>query len=429
MDQPNGATSIPVGDLFPHLPTLLTDSPLRVEIVQVDRGDNVSALGYFAFQIFQIVALGLVGQYVLNQIGELDPRKADKRDANTSQRAITQRLLKLDRSHIDPSSFTPHELQIFCDVVAASEVMVSFDQIGGLQDHKEQIVHSLCTPEATRAVLRKSYGKMADPAKGILLYGPPGCGKTLLAKAIATECDAAFINLKISHVTDKWHGESQKLTDAVFSLARKLAPTIVFIDEVESFLRDRGMPGADMESSCTAQMKASFLSNWDGLTSGNTVRRVSNTTTGEMEVKQLPFEIIVVGATNRAGDIDEAFLRRMPLQLKLDLPTEQGRNQILKIMFNEMKIPPTCQSEQVAKCTDSYSGSDLKELCRRAVMERVREVMQQGSPPRALTMLDFQTVLGKMRPAGVASINYKYKQRVEDALKNNGRMSGGGGKR
>jgi SpoVK/Ycf46/Vps4 family AAA+-type ATPase len=399
-------------------------APLKVEIVHVEPSGELStgmALLHYGIQFAEIIALGLVGQYLINK---LDPRADEKQKASMSARMLAQRLQQLGRDHVDPTSFSMHELQIFQDVVAPSEVQVSFEDIGGHKEHKAQIMHSLCTPETTRAILRASYGKLAEPAKGILLYGPPGCGKTLLAKAIATQCAASFINLKISHVTDKWHGESQKLTDAVFSLARKLAPTIIFIDEVETFLRDRGMHGASFDSATTGQMKASFLSNWDGLTSNNTTRTYQDQKTGEMIEKQLPFEIIVVGATNRAGDIDEAFLRRMPLQLQLKLPDLSARTHILTIMFDKMKIKPMCDPNDIAACTDHYSGSDLKELCRRAVMERVKEVIQTNANPRPLSMKDFKAVLASMNPAGLASLDFKYKQQVEDALKNNGSLQG-----
>ena len=114
------------------------------------------------------------------------------------------------------------------------------------------------------------FSKHLSPPKGVLLYGPPGCGKTMLAKAIAKESGATFINLHISTLMDKWFGESQKLVSAVFSLAKKLQPAVVFIDEIDSFLRERSM--GDHEA--MGMMKAEFMTLWDGLESDAQTRIV-----------------------------------------------------------------------------------------------------------------------------------------------------------
>lgn len=404
-----------------------TKPVLKVQIVYPDSTPDSTGriILHYSFQICEIIILGYLGQYFLSQ---LDPRSQEKNNLKTTQSAIQKRLSAIDRSHVDASTFTTHENRIFADVKTPTEVMVSFAQIGGLSKHKEQIMNTLLANDTTRAKLRAAYGKLSEPAKGMLLHGPPGCGKTLLAKAIASECKAVFIELKISHVTDKWHGESQKLTDAVFSLARKLAPTIIFIDEVDTFLRDRGMRSSAHESSTTSQMKASFLSNWDGLTSDQTTRPMYDATTGEqIGIIQLPFEIIVIGATNRPGDIDEAFHRRMPAQFFIGMPNKAERTSILQIMFDQMSITPTCNPIEIANSTEHYSGSDLKELCRDAVSEVTNELCKNGSSnPRPLTLNDFNKVYHRKNPAGRASIAYKEKQIMEDRLKNNGRSFGGG---
>ncbi|KAK5972909.1 hypothetical protein GCK32_002327 [Trichostrongylus colubriformis] len=145
---------------------------------------------------------------------------------------------------------------------------------------------------------------------GILLYGPPGCGKTLLAKAVARAAGCRFINLQVSNLTDKWYGESQKLAAAVFSVAQKFQPTIIFIDEIDSFLRDR--QAHDHEA--TAMMKAQFMSLWDGFASTND-------------------RVIVMGATNRPQDVDPAILRRMSARFAIPMPSEQQREQILKVII------------------------------------------------------------------------------------------------
>ncbi|RXM96818.1 ATPase family AAA domain-containing protein 1-A [Acipenser ruthenus] len=141
----------------------------------------------------------------------------------------------------------------------------------------------------------------------VLLYGPPGCGKTLIGKATAKASGCRFINLQPSILTDKWYGESQKLTAAVFSLAVKIQPCIIFIDEIDSFLRNR----SSLDHEATAMMKAQFMSLWDGLDT------------------ETDCQVMVMGASNRPQDVDPAILRRMPTTFQINFPVSQksGRRQ------------------------------------------------------------------------------------------------------
>jgi SpoVK/Ycf46/Vps4 family AAA+-type ATPase len=185
-------------------------------------------------------------------------------------------------------------------------------EIGGLdhivQDLRESVIYPLCYPQ----LFTSASGLLGAP-KGVLLYGPPGCGKTMLAKALAKESNATFINLHVSTLTDKYYGESNKLVSALFSLARKLQPAIIFIDEIDSFLRER----RSNDHETTGMMKAEFMSLWDGLTTGEDYR------------------IVVLGATNRPNDIDTAILRRMPKRFSVRLPTDQQRRNILEIVCDK----------------------------------------------------------------------------------------------
>ncbi|PRD32367.1 UNVERIFIED_CONTAM: atad1 [Trichonephila clavipes] len=140
--------------------------------------------------------------------------------------------------------------------------------------------------------------------RSVLLHGPPGCGKTMIAKATAREAGARFINLEVSSLTDKWYGESQKLAAAVFTLAIKIQPCIIFIDEIDSFLRSRDT----FDHEATAMMKAQFMSLWDGL------------------ITDPDCQVIVMGATNRPQDVDRAILRRMPSMFHIGLPVSIGLN-------------------------------------------------------------------------------------------------------
>ena len=163
-----------------------------------------------------------------------------------------------------------------------------------------------------------------------------------------------FINLDVAMLTDKWYGESQKLASAVFSLAVKIQPCIIFIDEIDSFLRSRN--SSDHEA--TAMMKTQFMMLWDGL----------NT--------EADSTVIVMGATNRPQDLDKAILRRMPAHFHIGLPSEEQRLKILELILKEEKITPDVDLVQLSKISNGYSGSDLRELCRNAAVYRTRKVIR-----------------------------------------------------
>ncbi len=195
---------------------------------------------------------------------------------------------------------------------------------------------------------------MLQAPKGVLLYGPPGCGKTMIAKACASESSANFISIRMSNVMDKWFGESNKLVSAIFSLANKLQPCIIFIDEIDSFLRERQA----MDHEVTAMLKAEFMTLWDGLTSDG--------------------RIVVLGATNRPNDIDTAFLRRMPKRFAVKLPNADQRRKILNVHLKDASLDPDFDLELVISRTAGMSGSDLKEICRNAAMNTMREYIKQN---------------------------------------------------
>lgn len=165
-----------------------------------------------------------------------------------------------------------------------------------------------------------------------------------------------FINLDISILTDKWYGESQKLASAVFTLAAKLQPCIIFIDEIDSFLRSRS--ATDHEA--TAMMKTQFMMLWDGL----------STTAGTT--------IIVMGATNRPKDLDRAILRRMPTQFLIGSPNGEQRLRILRLILETECLSDDVDLNHLAKLTNGFSGSDLRELCRNASVNRLREFVRQN---------------------------------------------------
>jgi len=231
--------------------------------------------------------------------------------------------------------------------------------IGGLGDIIEELRESVIYPLTMPQLYAHSSSLLSAPS-GVLLYGPPGCGKTMLAKALAHESGATFINLHISTLTEKWYGDSNKLVNAVFSLARKLQPSIVFIDEIDAVLGTR----RSGEHEASGMVKAEFMTHWDGLTSANT--------SGE------PQRILLLGATNRIQDIDEAILRRMPKKFSVSLPSASQRLRILGLVLKDTRVDKdSFDLEYLVRVTAGMSGSDIKEACRDAAMVPVREFIRQ----------------------------------------------------
>ncbi|KAG4415370.1 hypothetical protein IFR04_011519 [Cadophora malorum] len=305
-----------------------------------------------------------------------DPEKEQHEQARVRAAANLRRLDKSrreddseeDSGHGTDSSRRPrkedlsldqYESQIAMEVVAPEDIPVGFDDIGGLDDIIEELKESVIYPLTMPHLYSQSSSLLAAPS-GVLLYGPPGCGKTMLAKALAHESGACFINLHISTLTEKWYGDSNKLVRAVFSLARKLQPTIVFIDEIDAVLGQR----RSGEHEASGMVKAEFMTLWDGLTSSNEVG--------------LPARIMILGATNRIQDIDEAILRRMPKKFPVSLPSNSQRRRILKLILKDTKTDPEhFDIEYLTRVMAGMSGSDIKEACRDAAMVPVREFIKE----------------------------------------------------
>lgn len=299
-----------------------------------------------------------------------DPDWDQKEQARLKSAAILRRLdtpekrddetgSESKRSRKEDLKLTQYEQAIATDVVAPEDIPVSFTDIGGLKDIIDELRESVIYPLTMPGLYSKSSSLLSAPS-GVLLYGPPGCGKTMLAKALAHESGATFINLHISTLTEKWYGDSNKLVNAVFSLARKLEPTIVFIDEIDAVLGTR----RNGEHEASGMAKAEFMTHWDGLTSA--------TTTG------LPQRILILGATNRMDDIDEAILRRMPKKFPVSLPTGPQRRKILKLVLKGTKIDQEhFDTDYLVRVMAGMSGSDIKEACRDAAMVPVREMLRE----------------------------------------------------
>ncbi|XP_071702491.1 uncharacterized protein [Rutidosis leptorrhynchoides] len=263
------------------------------------------------------------------------------------------------------------EKRLLADVIPPNDIGVTFDDIGALEKVKDTLKELVMLPLQRPELFCK--GQLTKPCKGILLFGPPGTGKTMLAKAVATEAGANFINISMSSISSKWFGEGEKYVKAVFTLASKISPSVVFVDEVDSMLGRRENPG---EHEAMRKMKNEFMMNWDGLRTKDTER------------------VLVLAATNRPFDLDEAVIRRLPRRLMVNLPDAPNRAKILKVILAKEDLSPDMDLDAVANMTDGYSGSDLKNLCVTAAHRPIREIIEREKKESAAA-----TAQGKPAPA------------------------------
>ncbi len=271
---------------------------------------------------------------------------------------------------------------------AMREVMVEaprvrWEDVGGLDDAqmrlKEGVELPLKDPDAFRRLGIR-------PARGFLLYGPPGTGKTLLAKAVAREAEANFIATKSSDLLSKWYGESEQQIARLFQRARQVAPTVIFIDELDSLVPARGSGAGEPQ----------------------VTERVVNTILAEMDGLEELQSVVVIGATNRPNLVDPALLRpgRFDELIYVGLPDTPGRLRILKIQTGKMPLAADVDLEEVARRTERFTGADLEDVTRRAGLVALRRSLQSTE----VTMADFESALTESRASVTPETERDYEQ-------------------
>ncbi|MEX2583497.1 MAG: CDC48 family AAA ATPase [Gemmatimonadota bacterium] len=266
---------------------------------------------------------------------------------------------------------------------------VGWDDIGGLDEAKRSLKEGIELPLKHASAFRRLGIR---PAHGFLLYGPPGTGKTLLAKAVAREAEANFIATKSSDLLSKWYGESEQQISRLFARARQVAPTILFIDEIDSLAPQRG--GTLGEPAVTERVVNTILAEIDGLE--------------ELQ------GVVVVGATNRPNLLDPALLRpgRFDELVYVPVPGLEGRLQILKIHSAAMPVTDDVDLQALAKRTKGYTGADLEDLTRRAGLNALRENLEATE----VTMHFFEEALKETRASVTEEMEREYEQ-IADELK------------
>jgi transitional endoplasmic reticulum ATPase len=274
--------------------------------------------------------------------------------------------------------------------VAIEIPTVHWDEVGGLDVVKQELRESVEWPLKNAEVFERM-GIM--PPKGILLFGPPGCGKTLLARAVATESEANFIAIKGPEVFSKWVGESEKAIREVFRKARMSAPSIVFFDEMDSLVPRRGSGYGD--SGVTDRVISQLLTEIDGITALQ--------------------DVVVIAATNRPDMVDPAVLRpgRFDRLIYVPEPGEEGRLQILKIHTKGMPLTKDVNLQELAQLTKGYSGADIESVCREAALYALRKDMNA----KEVTNADFQEALKRIGPSVSSDMENWYKGFVKQIRK------------
>ncbi|XP_005099700.2 spastin isoform X1 [Aplysia californica] len=255
---------------------------------------------------------------------------------------------------------------------------VTFSDIAG-QDTAKQALQEIVILPAFRPEL---FTGLRAPARGLLLFGPPGNGKTLLAKAVANESKSVFFNISASSLTSKWVGEGEKLVRTLFTAARQLQPSIIFIDEIDSLLCER----REGENDASRRLKTEFLVQFDGVASS------------------AEDKILVMGATNRPQELDDAVLRRFPKRVYVMMPDCPTRRAMLSHLLSKHGNPLSQKElDGLAKHTEGYSGSDLNALAKDAALGPIRELSvtevkeMDANRVRSIQLNDFRDSLKRIR--------------------------------
>lgn len=263
-------------------------------------------------------------------------------DTREEHKKKVSHLKNVDKKHVE----------LILNEVVEHGGSISFDNIGGMELPKSLLTEMVILPSERPEL----FDGLRSPARGLLLFGPPGNGKTLLAKALANEAKANFFNISAATLTSRWVGEGEKLVRALFAVARELQPSIIFIDEIDSMLCSR----RENEHEASRRMKTEFLTAFDGMSSEEGER------------------ILVLGATNVPWELDTAALRRLTKRVYVPLPDVKTRKDILKkIMMKQENNIGDQEYDKISRVTEGYSGSDLAALASDAAQQPIRDLTRE----------------------------------------------------
>ncbi len=272
--------------------------------------------------------------------------------------------------------------EMISDTIISERPKIKLSEVAGLEDAKQAISDAIVTPMKHPELFK---GKARQPWRGILFYGPAGCGKTLIAKAVASEVNATFFNVSAANIVSKWLGESERLVMTLFELARKNQPAIIFIDELDSI----GVSRSGDDVGGERRLKTQLLTELQGLGSDPKDR------------------ITLIGATNLPWELDFALRSRFEKKIHVPLPGREARTAIFETHMEDIEVSPTIDYEEMADLTEGYSGRDISIVCREAAMEPIRDLQRTGRMDdereildiRPVSREDFLSAIENIRPA------------------------------
>jgi SpoVK/Ycf46/Vps4 family AAA+-type ATPase len=267
------------------------------------------------------------------------------------------------------------------ELILSEKPKVNWEEVVGLDTAKKAIKEAIVYP-----VQRPDLFPLGWP-RGILLFGPPGCGKTLIAAAVATELDATFFSIDAASIMSKWLGEAEQNVAKLFGTARKSAndgkPAIVFVDELDSLMgQHQNEVGGEI------RVRNQFLKEMDGIVD-----------------KGKNLHVYVIGATNKPWDLDWAFIRRFQKRILVPLPDHHTRLMMLQLYTSNLQLAEDVDLHELARLSEGFSGSDIRDVCQAAQLKLIGEFFESGqaadkqAKPRSITMNDFRQILEERKPS------------------------------